>query len=608
MRNLIQANSPDLWVALQSRTNPYAPFTMDRRTTEVGARVGFFENNAFFILTGLEGSVGDNWDWNLTASYGQVLFNNRSLNSVNKTALNQGLAGCQSLTPGGDGLLNTADDGGTNLGVNALPGCVPLDLFGPNTMDAAMQSFIRVNTFTDVTVEENRVGGFVRGDLFELPAGPVGTVFGFEYRDSYVQQANDNEQRTGNIFGFNAIQDVQGSVDVYELYTEALVPILSEVAFAHYLGLEAGFRWSNYSSAGNVESYKIGLEWAPTDWLRFRAVQNEATRAPSAIELFQAGDQGFPTYVDPCRDVNADGVPEGSGATALGAAPTQAECVADGIPIGLYPGYVANNTQVEAFAFGNPNLGTETAETLTVGFVLQPDWFPVGDFRATVDYYEIEITDVIAGFGAQYWINQCYHARSASACARIARDGVGQIDFVNTSVANSGLFNTEGIDVQLEWSVPIGPGQLTLTELYSYLDSFQFDLEPGLAPAAGEFAGTTSAGIGGTFPDYKSVFTANYSVGDWTFFGRWTYQPEVTSSNGFASGFGGAISPSSSYVDLSTRWNVTDSFTLTLNIDNVADEYPTQTPDGVFGGQGNIDPQIYRVLGRSFAISGRYRF
>jgi outer membrane receptor protein involved in Fe transport len=608
MRNLIQANSPDLWVALQSRPNPYAPFVMDRRMTEVGTRNAYNENNAFFVLTGLEGSVGDNWDWNLTASYGQVLFNIRAVNSVNKTGLAQGLAGCQSLTAGPDGVFNTLDDGGANLGASALPGCVPLDIFGPGTLDPAMQSFIRVNTFTDVTVEESRVAGFVRGDLFELPAGPVGTVFGFEYRDSFVQQTNDNEQRTGNIFGFNAIQDVQGSIDVYELYTEALVPILSEVAFAHYLGLEAGFRWSNYSSAGNVESYKVGLEWAPTDWLRFRAVQNEATRAPSAIELFQAGDQGFPGYTDPCRDVNLNGAPDGSGATSVGPAPTQAECVGQGVPIGNYPGFVANNSQVEAFAFGNPNLSTETAETLTVGFVLQPDWFPVGDFRATVDYYEIEITDVIATFGAQFWINQCYHGDSAAACARVIRDTTsGQIDFVNTTVANSGLFATSGIDVQLEWSFPIGPGELTLSELYSYLDSFVFDLEPGQPPAAGEFAGTTSAGIGGAFPDYKSVFSATYVVGDWTFFGRWTYQPELRSSNGFASAFGGAITPASSYVDVSTRWNVNDNFTLTLNVDNVADEIPPQTTDGTIA-QSNTDIQIFRPLGRSFSISGRYRF
>lgn len=600
MRTLIQANSPELWAALQSRPQPYAPFTMDRRMTEVGTRNAYYESNNFYILTGLEGSFGEEWDWALSLSYGQVNFSNIAVNSVNKTGLAQGLAGCQALGPGPDATLFTLDDTGTPLGASALPGCVPLDIFGPGTLTDAMQAFIRVNTFETNIIEENRITGYARGDLFELPAGPVAAVIGFEYRDTYASKSIDNEQRTGNIFGFNAIQDVRGSLDVYELYGELAVPLVSEQPFAHYLGLEGGYRRSNYSTAGTIESYKIGGEWAPAEWLRFRGVFNEATRAPSAIELFQAGDQGFPGYIDPCRDVNNDSVPDGSG-SSVGPAPTLAECLGQGIPGAAYPGFIANNTQVEAFAFGNPNLSPETAQTVTYGFVFQPDWFPVGDLRATVDYYDIEITNVVATFGAQFFINSCYHGDVAASCARVVRDTVtGQIDFVNTTIGNQGTFQTDGYDIQLEWSVPIGPGQLTVNELYSIIESFIFN--------GTDFIGTTSAGIGGAFPDYKSVLSVTYTVGDWTLFGRWTYAPELVSGNGFASAFGGAVSPASSYVDLSARWNVTDAFTLTLNVDNVADEQPPQTPDGVFGGQGNTDPQYYRVLGRSFAISGRYRF
>ena len=115
-------------------------------------------------------------------------------------------------------MLAAKTPAGNPLGVAALPGCVPLDIFGPGTLNddpdgagplqpGAMTSFIRVNTFTDVKVEENRIAGYIRGDLFELPAGPIAAVFGFEYRDTFAAQVNDNEQRTGNIFGFNAMQD-----------------------------------------------------------------------------------------------------------------------------------------------------------------------------------------------------------------------------------------------------------------------------------------------------------------------------------------------------------------------------------------------------------------
>jgi outer membrane receptor protein involved in Fe transport len=147
--------------------------------------------------------------------------------------------------------------------------------------------------------------------------------------------------------------------------------------------------------------------------------------------------------------------------------------------------------------------------------------------------------------------------------------------------------------------VPIGPGQLTINELYSILDTFQFN--------GGEFAGGTSAAIGGALPDYKSVLSVTYNWGDWTLFGRWSYVPSLYANGVCAAYFACDDTPEASYVDVSARWNVTDAFTLTLNIDNLFDELPPQTAEGVFS-QGNTDPQVYDPLGRQFAVSGRYRF
>jgi outer membrane receptor protein involved in Fe transport len=502
---------------------------------------------------------------------------------VNATALRQGLAGCQ-------------DAAGNPLGGAALPGCVPLDIFGPGTLTAPMVSFISVSTYNDTIIEENRVTGFVRGDLFELPAGPIASVFGFEYRDTYAESTNDNEQRTGNIFGFNAVQDQRGAVDVYELYTEFAIPLIAEQPFADYLGLELGFRRSNYSSVGNVDTYKIGGEWAPVEWLRFRGVFNEATRAPNVFELFQAGDQGFPAYADPCNNADGDLVFDRNEDANPNNDIVPAECTGDFVPAPPAV-FQQNNSQVQAFAFGNPNLTPETAETTTYGVVFTPDWFPLGDLRASIDYYDIEITDVIAAFSAQFFLNDCYQNQTPTSCARITRDAVdGQVDSVLVTVGNQGALATSGYDIQLEWSVPIGPGQLTVNELYSILDSFTIN--------GNELAGTTTGAIGGALPDYKSVLSVSYNVGDWTLFGRWSYVPEMDESGVFGTNNN---SPEASYVDASVRWSVTDNFTLTGNIDNLFDESPPQTLSGLFS-QANTDPQVYRVLGRSFAVSGRYRF
>ncbi len=579
MQTLISGSHPDLWAALQSRPNPLGSFTLNRRMNEVGTRNSFDENNSFYLLTTLEGEFSPSWAWSLTATYGSNRFDSRGANSVNATALAQGLSGCQDATTG------------ASLGVNALPGCVPLDLFGANTLNAAGQAFIRVNTFSTTQVEESRIAGFTRGNLFELPAGPVAAVFGFEYRETDAEFRVDNEQRTGNIFGFNATQDQAGSVNVSELFTEFSVPVITDMPGASYLGFEVGLRYSDYSTIGQVWTSKVGLEYAPVDWLRFRAVYNEATRAPSVFELFQNGDQGFPSYVDPCNGAT------GAAATFCSAQTGGAQTPA------FWAGFNQANSQVEAFAFGNPNLEPENAETFTAGFVVQPSFFPLGSLKATVDYYDIEISDVIASFGAQFFINDCYSNGTASSCARVVRDpGTGDIDFVNTSRGNQGVWATNGVDLQLEWTLDLADiglvGRLRVSELASFVDSLTVD--------GTEFVGTTSAGIGGATFDFKNTLTAFYDVGDWTFMGRWSYLPELSDDPGF--GFVETpYQPEASYVDVSARWNMTDKVALSAFVGNLFDEKAPQTLNGIFS-QANTDPQVYRVLGRTFSVNARMRF
>jgi len=579
MQALITANHPDLAAALASRPNPLGSFTLNRRMNEVGTRNSFDENNSFYLLTTLEGEFSPSWDWSLTASYGSNKFDSRGANSVNATALAQGLAGCQDATSG------------LSLGVNALPGCVPLDLFGAGTMTDAMTDFVRVNTFSTTQVEETRIAGYTRGNLFSLPAGPVATVFGFEYRETDAEFRVDNEQRTGNIFGFNATQDQAGSVNVQELYTEISVPLLADMEYASYLGLELGLRYSDYSSIGKVWTNKVGLEFAPIPSLRFRAVYNEATRAPSVFELFQNGDQGFPSYIDPCV-----------GATGADAAFCSAQTGGAQAPA-FFAGMTQVNAQVEAFSFGNPNLAPETAQTFTAGVVFQPDFLPVGRLSATVDYYDIEITDVIASFGAQFFINDCYDNAVATSCARVVRDtNTGQIDYVNTSRGNQGEFKTNGVDIAVEYSIDLADvglaGRLRINELASFVDSFTFN--------GSEFVGTTSAGIGGATFDFKNVLSAFYDINDWTFMTRWSYLPELADDPGF--GFTiTPYQPAASYVDMSARWNVTDNVALSAFVGNVLDEKAPQTLNGIFS-QGNTDPQVYRVLGRTFSLNARMRF
>lgn len=578
MQALIFANHRDFYDALQSRANPLGNVNAFFRTNGIGPRIGDNENNSFSLLATIDGAFNDTWDWSLTASYGQNRFDQRLQNNAGRTQLIQGLSGCQNM------------DGSTLTGV--LPGCVALDIFGDGNLTAAMQDFIRVNTSESRAFEESRVAGFVRGELFTLPAGPVSTVVGFEYRDSSAQVRVDDAQKNGDIFGFNATQDQGGTIDVYELYAEAGVPLVKDTPGVEYLGLELGVRASNYSTIGQTTTFKVGLEYAPVEWLKFRSIYNEATRAPSVVELFLNGDQGFPSYADPCNNtVLAD----------LDAA-TQAACLAQGVPVGTLPGFSQTNSQVQAFAFGNPDLKQEEAKTLTFGAVFQPDWFPVGNLRATVDYYNIKIADAISSRGAQTIINSCFNGVAVD-CARITRDAFsGQIGSVDTTIGNLSEFNLKGIDINTEWTYDLGPGRLRLQELISFLDTYEFN--------GTNYAGTTEGAIGTAYPDYKSVFSATYKWGDFTVFGQWSYTPSMKQdAPGLTfEGAGAPDTPAASYIDLSARWDVTDQFQLTGFIGNLFDEDPPITATGTFNGQAGTDVQVYRVLGRTFSVAAKLRF
>ena len=160
------------------------------------------------------------------------------------------------------------------------------------------------------------------------------------------------------------------------------------------------------------------------------------------------GDQGFPAFPtsgsfigDPCKDSNGNGIPD-----ALAAGVTLAECltVGGGIP-GTYAGFAQNNSQFEAFAFGNADLKPEEAETTTFGVVLQTgnDWFGIGNLKGSVDHYDIQIADVITATGGVFILTDCYIGNNPASCAQIVRDPVtGQIDHVNTGVTNAGTLSS----------------------------------------------------------------------------------------------------------------------------------------------------------------------
>jgi iron complex outermembrane recepter protein len=558
----------DLAAALASRPNPLAPFVMSRRFSETGPRIGVYNSKTASLRGTLSGPLTEKFRWDATVSYGNTSATALAKGNINVTAVRQGLNGCP---------------------LGALPGCVPIDIFGPNTLTPAMLNFVRVDTKETREFEQVRAAVNIAGDLFELPAGGVAIAVGAEVRTDKGKADVDDAQRTGNIYGFNAVQSQSGAINVKEVYGEIRIPLLADQPFFQDLSVEAGIRFSDYSTIGGLTNWKAGAQWAPTDWVKLRGIYNKAARAPSVVELFQNGDQGFPAYSDPCNQV-------GRTAQALAICRTQAPDVD-------FTGFIQNNSQVQAFAFGNPNLTEEKATTWTVGTVLTPD-FGLGRFSATVDYYNIEIKNLIGAFGAGFFLNACYVQNDPAACGRISRNtGTGQIDAINTATGNQGTRKTSGIDVGLNWVLPLeeiglGSGRLRFNEVFTWVDKYLLDTT--------EFAGRSVGGAGGAIPEYKSTLTVGYDTDAFTAQVRWNYLSSVEEDFGLTLN---PVTPALSYFDLSVSQEIGDNFQLTGIINNVLGAKPKRTPNGAFD-QGGIDTTYYGplVLGRYFSISAKAKF
>ncbi len=77
-----------------------------------------------------------------------------------------------------------------------------------------------------------------------------------------------------------------GQDTVKEGYAELVVPVLADLPAVKKFNLELGYRFSDYDSVGNVDTYKALADWTIVDAVRFRGGFQRANRAPNIGELF----------------------------------------------------------------------------------------------------------------------------------------------------------------------------------------------------------------------------------------------------------------------------------------------------------------------------------
>ena len=382
------------------------------------------------------------------------------------------------------------------------------------------------------------------GPLLSLPAGELRVALGAFYKkDEYLYdgdpiaavflpEAGLPEDGLPDVQGFNASDDIEGSDSNTDLYVEAAIPLLADLPGVQMLELVAGYRHSKYDSAGGADAYKAELMYQPVEPVRLRGSFQHAVRAPSVYELYLPQLRwifgGFVfERIDPCEA----GSVQRSGPDA---AQVEALCLAQGVPAALLPDFELPGNDARGFVGGNPELGPEEADTLTLGvvFTLPFDSPWLDRLQVSLDWYRIEIEDAIVTVLFDEFVGRCFDRTHNPLfdpanlwCGMFSRDPAnGDIVDAFEIFRNSEGFETAGVDLQLDWGVDLGPGDLKLNWLVSYLDSFEQLEAPGIPPL--ELAGTAGPSesfIGRSLPEWKWSFSLSYAWQALTLDARWRY-------------------------------------------------------------------------------------
>ena len=583
----------DLRTLLNSRTNNTAPLSFTRRYTEVGPRT---QENRFDVMQALIGVRGDfqlgerAFDYDVYGSWGQV--NNPALQggNISRSRLQAAL---------------------NNPAAHASRGCAQFNPFGEGSLTPECAAAITINATNIFDLTQTNFVASVTGSMFTLPAGDVKFAVGGEYRDNDAAFRPDEYLASGDVVGFNAAQPVSGKIDVTEGFAELSVPLLHELPLVHTLGLDLGYRYSKYNIAGAADTYKAALQWSPVQSLSVRASYNRAIRAPSISELFLPQQENFPQYSDPCNF-------NSSFRTGPNAAQVTALCQAQGIPAALLPTFVQLNSQARSFIGGNPELTPETADTYTFGVTWQSNvessW--ARNLNVALDYYSYDIANVIQALSASSVVGRCFNQLDSNPdfeasnqfCQMFSRNPA---NFVVTDVSTlsenlAGLRQT-GVDLSLDWGLPLPAGNLNFRLLMTRLLSMeqQETVVDPFIPREGTISQTTAS----AFPKLKGVLTTGWAMGglDLRYNLRYIDEMDAVNNNALLSPPAVGVAPhvpSYLYHDLVARWAMNDTFGFTLGVTNLADkDPPIYTTDSQAGVQSNTDPSTYDVLGRRYFVN-----
>lgn len=573
---------------------------MARDNFDYGRVMRDIERETFRGVFGLRGDLNLNTSYEVSLNYGKTIENNLERNNrineryfaaIDAVQDANGNIVCRSNLdpnaipqgnfPGFDTPF-MASTWGTTFTPGANSGCVPMNVFGEGSPSQEALAWIMADTASKDVVEQFVFNAFVSGDFgtfLELPGGPISYSAGVEYRKEKARSNAGMDQLIAGQLGYNVTflgqaANMAGEFDVSEVFGEVSLPLLADLPFIKELTVDGAYRYSDYSTSGSTESYKVGLMWAVNDSLFLRGTGARSVRAPSINDLFMPLSQTYSTLSDPCDKNNFT--------NGTNPAVREANCRALlGLGANDVNNFVnTNSSSVEGVVGGNMNLKPEEADTFTAGFVFTPSF--LRGFSLALDYYDIKLSNAIQFFSAQNIVNKCYDLPQPNQfCDLIGRnDSTNQLESFQRFGVNVAEYRTKGWDLSVDYLLDparfgyekdIGTFRFSLSG--NKLDTLQFVEDPSNPLTVTEDVGTARV------PEYQAQFDVNWKWQDVSVTYGYNWFDETRRYEGVAEDY---IDPryfnhdARSTHDLQVKYQVRHDISVYGGVNNLTDEQPSR--------------------------------
>jgi iron complex outermembrane receptor protein len=572
---------PRIVIPAGNSNNPFGrDLTLNWRLSDYGSRPTRSDVDLSFVTAGLEGRVADRFHWELSQSAGRNAIHTSTVNGVSAVALNN--------------LLNPQLCAGQPACAAAgAVGNIDALLSKAARLTAAQQAYLFYDQRAALAFTSRQTLATIGGPLLDLPAGQAMFAAGLEHREEKGVVTPDAFTTSGNA-ATNTILPTHGRFTTDEVFGELTVPLLAASPGVDKLEFDLQGRHSHFSNFGKADVFKVGLNWAPIEALRFRGSYGTSFRAPDVIEAYGGGVADAGGFADPCN-------PEFRNAYAT----VNANCTALGVPVG----YRQAGTTIPELTGGNPGLKPERGKSFNAGLVFKPVGMP--GFTAVIDYYDLKVRDAI-GSAVQANLNACYQdpnlrARAADVndiCYSFAtRNADGSPGRILARQTNIGLFKQSGLDFTLQYARDeVLGGRAAATLVGTYL--IRSDA------GRGDVAGTYSDSLIGaeSNPRWRGNLELSYGRGPWSAEAVANYVSAMDDTNvggsipaDNARGYSGT--PFYVSVDLTAkyRWGATE---VAVGVNNVFDREPPYA----FNVIKNTLISTYDIIGRYGFVTFTRRF